>query len=138
VPVNAAVDKRSAGSTTRVFSSPAGAQSWYLWAGGAKSACDLKAATASWKRNRSDFVVSRLRHRRESCVLHCPSCPAHQLSARRWGFTISKHGQNDTTYLFDTVAVRIDRTVVSFTFFAVDLPFGPDGVRLVSKLLERA
>jgi hypothetical protein len=139
VPVHPQIDKRSAGSTTRVSSYLAAARAWYAWeADGAKSACSLKAAVASWKRDRPDFKVSRLRHLRESFMLHCSSCPAHRLSAWRWGFTISKQGQNDTTYVFDAVVVRSGRVVISLSFFSVDSPFGPNGQRLVAKLLERA
>jgi hypothetical protein len=70
-------------------------------------------------------------------MLPCSSCPTHLLNAWRWGFTISKQGQNDTTYVFDSVVVRIGRVVISFSFFSVDAPFGPAGRRLVSKLQER-
>jgi len=61
----------------------------------------------------------------------------HQLSAWRWGFTVSKRGQNDTTYVFDWVVVRIGRAVVSFSFYSVDRPFGAEAARLVAKVLVR-
>jgi hypothetical protein len=66
VPLHPDIDKRSAGSTTRVFSSVAAARAWYKWAGEGKSACDLNAALASWKRYGHGFKVSRPRHVRES------------------------------------------------------------------------
>jgi hypothetical protein len=79
------------------------------------------------------FTLYRVLIRR----VHCSACLAHSLDAWRWGFTISKQGQNDTTYLFDHVAVRLGRAVLSFAFYSVDVPFGPDGPRLVSKVLAR-
>jgi hypothetical protein len=125
VPVDPQVDKRSAGSTTRVFASLAAARDWYSWAGEGKSACDLDAALASWKRYGHGFKVSKPHHLQESFRLRCSSCPAHRLSAWRWGFTVAKQGQNDTTYLIDGVVVRIGRVVVSFSFLSVNVPFGP-------------
>jgi hypothetical protein len=136
VPVHFELDKRSADSSTRVFSSPAAARAFSSWAGGGESACFLARAVASWKRN-PDFEVSRPRHARESFALDCSSCPAHSLSAWRWGFTIAKEGQRDTTYVFDWVVVRVGRAVISFSFYSVDSPFGPDARRLVATVLRR-
>jgi len=130
-------DKRYATDTTRVFLSLATARAWYAWAGAGESACLLKRAVASWKRYGHGFKVSRLRHARNSLTLHCSSCPAHQLSAWRYGFTLAKQGQNDTTFVIDWVVVRKERAVIALYFESVDFPFGPDGGRLVSKLLER-
>jgi len=137
VPVDAQTDKRSAGSTTRVFASVAATRTWYAWAGREKSACDLKAAVASWKKYGNGFTVSRVRHAPEAFPLRCAFCPAHQLSAWRWGFTVSRQGQNDTTYVFDWVVVRIGRAVVSFSFYSVDRPFGAEAARLVANVLVR-
>jgi hypothetical protein len=137
-PIAADVDKRFAGSTTRVFATSAAAETWYRWlANGTKSACDLSAAVASWKRNQPDFRVSLQRHLRETFPVRCSSCGAYRSSTWRWGFTVSKPGQNDTTYVFDSVAVRRGRVVISFAFFSVDTPFGASGPHLVSKVLAR-
>src|SRR5262249_9477295 len=79
--------------------------------------------------------VSGLRHAPEPFVLHCPS---YRLDAWRWGFTVFKKGQNDATYVFDWVVVRMKRVVISFSFYSVDAPFGAIGRRLVSDVLARA
>ena len=130
--------KRSAGSTTRVFSTSAAAETWYRWlASGRKTACDLSTALASWKKHQPDFKVSRPRHLPETFAVRCSSCGAYRSSAWRWGFTVSRSGQNDTTYVVDAVVVRKGRVVISFAFFSVDTPFGSSGPQLVSKVLAR-
>jgi hypothetical protein len=136
-PILSDVDKRSAGSTTHVFSSPAAARSWYAWVGEPAIACDLETAVASWKKYGHGFKVSRLHHVREPFLLRCSTCPANRMDAWRWGFTVTKKGQADTTYVFDSVAVRMNRAVITFVFYSVDTPFGASASRLVSKVLER-
>lgn len=136
-PILDDIDKRSAGSTTHVFSSPAAAGTWSAWVGDPSVICDLNRAMAWWKKYGHGFKVSRPRRAREQFTVRCSTCRAYHLDAWRWGFTISKTGQADTTYVIDWVVVRMARAVITFSFYSVDTPFGVSAPRLVSKVLAR-
>ena len=134
MPVRQHLDKRYATSETRVFSSSAAATRWYTWAGAEQSACVQRSTVALW-RKKYGYKVYDLQYARESFPLECPSCPAHQLSAWQIGYTIELPGRE--RWFIDWVAVRTQRAVIGLYLFSAGHPFGPDGQRLVAKLLKR-
>jgi hypothetical protein len=135
-PVHHQIDKRNADSETILFASLAAAKRYYRWAGGGEGACVQAEQVAYWKKTNPSFKIYGLHHERETFLLHCSSCPPHQLSAWQIGYTIELPGRE--RWFIDWVAVRTQRVVTVFYFFSAVHPFGPDGRRLVSTVLERA